>query len=88
PKNVIVEFTGFSYGRSRDGAQLTTIDTVGSGRALFYIDGEQIEGTWSKADKKSKTIFKDSAGAEIKLNPGQTWIEVVPQGNGVSYTKT
>lgn len=88
PKNVIVEFTGFSYGTSRDGAQLTTIKTTGSGRALFYIDGEQIEGTWEKASKSSKTIFKDTLGNEVKLNPGQTWIEVVPQGNGVSYSKT
>jgi hypothetical protein len=88
PKNVIVEFTGFSYGKSRDGAQLTTIKTTGSGRALFYIDGEQIEGTWEKAAKSSKTVFKDTLGNEIKLNTGQTWIEVVPQGNGVNYSKT
>lgn len=88
PKNVVVEFTGFSFGKSRDGAQLTTIHTIGSGRALFYIDGEQVEGTWSKADRSSKTVFKDTAGNEIKLNPGQTWIEVVPSGNAVNYSKT
>lgn len=88
PKNVIVEFTGFSYGTSRDGAQLTTIKTIGSGRALFYIDGEQVEGTWEKAGRSSKTVFKDTLGNEIKLNPGQTWIEVVPSGNAVNYSKT
>lgn len=88
PKNVVVEFTGFSFGRSRDGAQLTTIRTTGSGRALFYIDGEQIEGTWQKTDKASKTVFKDTQGNEIKLNTGQTWIEVVPEDRGVSYVKS
>jgi len=88
PKNIIVEFTGFSYGTSRDGAQLTTIKTLGSGRALFYIDGQQVEGTWEKADRKSQAVFKDTLGNEIKLNPGQTWIEVVPSGNGVNYVKT
>jgi len=88
PKNVIVEFTGFSYGKSRDGAQLTTIKTLGQGRALFFIDGQQVEGTWEKSDRSSKTVFKDSAGNEVKLNSGQTWIEVVPSGNAVNYSKT
>lgn len=88
PKNVIVEFTGFSYGKSRDGAQLTTIKTIGSGRALFYIDGEQVEGTWEKDARTSQTIFKDSVGNTVKFNPGQIWIEVVPSGNAVNYSKT
>lgn len=88
PKNVVVEFAGFSFGHSRDGAQLTTIKNIGSGRALFYIDGEQIEGTWQKTDRNSKTVFKDTQGNEVPLNTGQTWIEVVPDGRGVNYTKS
>ena len=35
-----------------------------------------------------RTIYKDSAGQVIELNPGQTWIEVLPSTNVVSYSKT
>ena len=88
PKNVIVEFANFSYTINYKGEQTTRIGNVGSGRALFYIDGGQIEGVWQKASKNAKTIFTDTLGNEIKLNPGQTWIEVVPTGNIVNYSKT
>ena len=85
PKNVAVEFTSFSYGFTRYNESTTHIGTVGSGRALFYIDGQQVEGTWEKADRKSQTVFKDLAGNEIKFDPGQTWIEVIPDGNTVDF---
>jgi len=85
PKNVIVEFANFSYTINYKGEHTTKIGTVGGGRALFYIDGEQVEGTWQKTGRKAKTIFKDTLGNAIKLNPGQTWIEVVPAGNMVNY---
>ncbi len=88
PKNVVVEFTGFQYGQTRIAEQTTIITTVGSGRALFYIDGQQVEGTWEKADRKSQTVFKDSAGNSIKFNPGQTWIDVIPAGNTVNFSQT
>lgn len=88
PKNVVVEMTPFAYGKTRLGEQTTMITTVGSGRALFYIDGQQIEGTWEKSDRKSQTVFKDANGNPIKFDAGQTWIEVIPSGNGVNYSET
>lgn len=88
PKNIIVEFTSFSYGVTRAGEQATRVKTVGKGKALFFIDGLKTEGTWRKKSRKSKTEFLDKNGNKIKLNPGQTWIEVVPIGNSVSYSKT
>ncbi len=88
PKNVVVEFTTFSYGLTRYNEATTHIGTIGSGRALFYIDGKQIEGTWEKADRASQTIFKDSSGNEVKFDAGQTWIEVIPNGNEANFSQT
>ena len=50
--------------------------TRGSGKALIFIDGKQIKGTWKKKDRGSRTQLVDSSGNEIKFNKGKIWFEV------------
>lgn len=57
----------------------TSIQTIGSGEAIIFQNGEMITGTWTKASQNAQIVFKDGAGAEIKLTPGQLWISAVPQ---------
>lgn len=59
--------------------------TKGSGKALVFEDGQVVEGTWEKKDRKDRMIFKDTKGKEIKLNRGQIWVEVLPVGSEVKY---
>lgn len=82
-KNVIVMFTEFSYGKTRLGEQKTSIVTLGSGSAVFYIDGKKTTGTWKRNSKDKPTKFYDASGEEVKLNAGTTWIEVAPVGTAV-----
>jgi hypothetical protein len=63
----------------------TTYQTIGSGHAFIFQDGVATEGTWTKSDNKSQFTFKDANGAEIKLNPGKTWLTVVGSTDRVSY---
>jgi hypothetical protein len=63
----------------------TTYNTIGSGKAFIFQDGIAIEGTWTKSDNKSQFTFKDANGAEIKLNPGKTWLTVVGGADRVTY---
>ncbi len=58
---------------------------IGSGKAYIFQDGVVTEGTWSKSSSKSQIVWKDSAGAVIKLNPGQTWITAVKDNPSVVY---
>jgi hypothetical protein len=60
-------------------------ETIGSGDALIFQDGEVIEGSWQKDSRQDRTIFYDDAGGEVKFNRGQIWIEVLPLGNQVDY---
>ena len=60
-------------------------ETIGSGDALIFQDGEVIEGSWQKDSRQNRTIFYDDAGGEVKFNRGQIWIEVLPLGNQVDY---
>jgi hypothetical protein len=58
---------------------------IGTGKSIIFQDGKAVEGTWNKKDRKSRMIFKDGSGKEIKLNRGQIWIEIIPLGKEVVY---
>jgi hypothetical protein len=62
------------------------ITTTGSGQATIFQNGTAISATWHKADSASQINFTDSAGKDIPLVRGQTWIAAVPNnGGGVSW---
>lgn len=62
-------------------------DTIDSGEAYFYMNGEEIRGRWSKDKSKmdSKLILTDSNGMDIKFVPGQIWINVAYPNMKVSW---
>ncbi len=85
-KNVIVTFMDESVARDNyQGGQHLLYKTVGEGNATFFLDGEAIKGKWRKKDSTARIRFYDSGGSEMSLNRGQTFIEIVPKGNVVSY---
>ncbi len=73
-KNIIVQYTKEIY---KSGKKDHDLQTVGTGIAKIYLDGKEINGTWSKSNTKARTIFKDESGNQIVFNRGQTWIAVV-----------
>lgn len=54
------------------------ISLVGKGRGFFITKGEIREITWEKKSRRAITRFFYEEGEEIRLNPGVTWIEVIP----------
>lgn len=83
PKVVITLVT--DKGFDPDGVH-TTYRVTGSGSIIVFQDGETINGTWSKASDKAPLLFKDAAGQDLKLNPGQTWITAVGNASAVTFT--
>jgi hypothetical protein len=53
------------------------ITTSGKGNALICLDGKCEKGKWVK-EKAERIIFYNLNGEEAELNPGITWIEVLP----------
>ena len=51
--------------------------TKGTGKATIFQDGVETQGTWSKKDRTSRLIVKDSKGQEVQFNPGKIWFEIV-----------
>jgi hypothetical protein len=81
-KNVVVQFAKIV---SIDAIDRKKITTIGKGEAIVFQDGLRIDGIWEKEAKGGRTKFYDSAGVEIKFNPGVTWVEVVPIGTEIEF---
>ena len=70
---------------SGGGSGRQAIATTAGGEAYIFQDGIVTKGSWSRASNTAQFVFKDVSGAEVKLNPGRTWFEVIPSNQSVSY---
>ncbi len=61
------------------------ITAIGSGEAFVFQNGTVTHGTWVKNGWEEQIKFFDELGSEIKLVPGQTFVEAVPVYGGVEY---
>ncbi len=59
-------------------------DVTGSGLAYIAQDGKVIEGIWSKTDRQSRTVFRDSEGNRIEFDRGSIWISLIPATGSVT----
>lgn len=57
---------------------------IGSGEAWVSSGGNTIHATWSKDSATSAIALRDDQGITIRLAPGNTWIELVPNGGSVT----
>ena len=84
PKNVVVltaESSQLIEGQQYNEVQIGDpwYSTTDSGVAHYYMNGQEIVGTWKK-DKSSldsKLFFYDASGQEIKFVPGQIWVDIL-----------
>ncbi len=58
---------------------------IGTGKAIVFQNGKVVTGTWKKASALDREVFYDTNGDEIKMVRGQTWVELVPSTNKVTY---
>ena len=58
--------------------------TLGTGRAVVYSDGQRIDGTWQRANPTDPFTFLDADSTPILLAPGRTWVELVDTNNNLT----
>lgn len=73
--NVIVQYATHKV---LDNEGRLAVGFVGSGKGQYISAGEKIEITWKKETRRGLTRFYTENGEELVLNPGKTWIQVVP----------
>lgn len=59
---------------------------VGGGEAFVANAGRVLHGSWSKASRDEPIVLKADDGSEMRIAPGNTWIELVPTGGSVTIT--
>jgi hypothetical protein len=79
-KNIIVQHVETS---TKDSQGRQDIDLESGGKMKLFRDGLLIEGSWE--NNKGDITYFNAAGEQIKINPGQTWIQVVPNGTEITY---
>lgn len=58
-------------------------ENVGSGAGFVWQDGKETPVTWKKPTRTARMKFFDAKGAEVSLNRGQIWIEMLPIGTPI-----
>ncbi len=76
-ENIIIQFVKNNTIKG-DTAGRQEVYTIGSGSGYFITQGKVIKIKWSKSDRSAPTKYLDESGNAIKLNPGQTWVQVTP----------
>jgi hypothetical protein len=59
------------------------ITLTGSGDCVFFINGQYIIGSWSRPALDDITAYKLYDGTIIRLQPGNTWIEMMPTNHDI-----
>lgn len=74
-KNVILQNVTFNQ---LDKNGYLTYNVIGSGAGYYCTNGKVIPITWSKGSETGFTHYYNSAGQEININRGKTYIGLVP----------
>ncbi|HHW30239.1 MAG TPA: DUF3048 domain-containing protein [Clostridiaceae bacterium] len=76
-KNIIIQKVK-NYPIPGDPEGRQEVVTVSKGSGWYITGGKAIEINWSKDSRNAQTKYTDKNGNPITLNPGQTWIQIVP----------
>lgn len=61
-------------------------NTMGTGTAVIFKNGEAIEANWSKPKRESELVFTDKKGKPIEFVKGKVWVSAVDPSTGkVTY---
>lgn len=80
-KNIIIERVN-NYNLDNEGRQDLT--TTGSGTGYYITNGYALSINWTKSSRSAKTKYTYTNGTEIKVNDGNTFIQIVPMQSKIT----
>jgi hypothetical protein len=87
--NVVVQTVHITYGpwlENSEGGLEVQAQLTGSGPVAVFRNGVEITGTWQRSALTDTTKLVASNGSTIALDPGKTWVELVPSTIPVTTT--
>ena len=82
-KNIIIEFVDNSTLSDGSGKGRQTLSNIGTFNGYYITNGKAEKITCTKNARDSKTVYKNSKGEIIKVNDGNTWINICPKNANV-----
>ncbi|HVE93380.1 MAG TPA: DUF3048 domain-containing protein [Acidimicrobiales bacterium] len=84
PRNIVVLFVRYEDTGSRDnsGAAVPEAKLVGEGEAFVVRENTIVRGKWRKPSDEAPIQLLDPQGKDVRLLPGQTWVELPAPGMG------
>ena len=79
--NVVVQQVVVTYGpwqENSQGALEVQAKLTGSGPLEVFRNGVEVQGTWQRSSTSQPTQLLGPGGTAIPLQPGNTWIDLVP----------
>lgn len=80
--NIIVQYVSTEI---KDEQGRMDVKLRGEGEALIFDNGRVREGQWEKEDLESPIKYYNEQGQEVSLNPGKTWVQIVPENSEVEW---
>ncbi len=74
-KNILIQ-TVENYSLDSSGRQ--DLKTAGSGEGYYITNGYALPIVWEKSERTSKTSYKYLNGDSVKINDGNTFIQIIP----------
>ena len=76
-KNIIIAYVSNEY-IANDNKGRQTLNNIGTGNGYYITNGVAVPITWEKTGRKNKTIYKYKNGDELRVNDGNTFIQIAP----------
>ena len=70
---------------SMDSEDRQDLKTVGTGTGYYITNGYALPINWSKASRTSKTKYILDDGVELKINDGNTFVQILPLSTNVIF---
>lgn len=77
-KNIIITFAENYTLDDPENKDRQGLKNIGDKKGYYITNGKAIEIVCSKSARTSKTVYKDLQGNEIKVNDGNTYIQICP----------
>lgn len=84
-KNIIIQYAYYEDIVGGSGCQDIALN--GEGKALYITDGKAINATWKRENQNEQTKYYAEDGTQIKMNPGKTYIAVVPEDFDITLSE-
>jgi hypothetical protein len=69
------------------GTSLPTVETVGTGEAFVFHNGEVVEGTWEREEITDPFLLKTPDGEPLIVQPGRLWISLQPDNETLNWER-